>query len=143
MSNIASLAAFVDHAVRGLCDEPELVKMEEIEDEKGFLVSLTVPSSQMSKLIGRNGKTIKALTTLVRSMGQDLGQKCALKIIEIDENGEIVERARPERTKKPTPYREFAPENKKKAENTETEPTKSEAPEPNEEIGLSVDDIDI
>jgi predicted RNA-binding protein YlqC (UPF0109 family) len=143
MDALKSLTAFIDHAVAGLCDDPSLIKMESRTDEKGMLVTLTVPSSQMSKLIGRNGKTIKALTTLVRSMGQDLGGRAAVKLIEVDAEGNVVEpvrRERPERSpRKPKPSREFAPERNKETPQREFEPTKTD----DGEMTLSADDIDI
>ncbi len=154
MDKLKSLAAFVDHCVAGLCDAPETIKLEKTEDEKGLLITLTVPSDQMSKLIGRNGKTIKAMTTLVRSLGIDLETRAALKIVEIDENGEVVERKPRMSSRKASsgaaraPKANTSPAKKTKEDIGLEAPKEKTFAQPEEkkeeiELTLSADDIDI
>ena len=73
---------FVKDVVKQIVDTPDKVKTERKVDEMGVLVELTVDPSDMGKIIGKEGKTAKALRTLLRVLGAKNNSRINLKIIE-------------------------------------------------------------
>lgn len=73
---------FVEYVVKAFVDNPEDVKTERKIDEMGVLIQLTVNPADMGKLIGREGRTAKALRTLLRVLGAKENARINLKIVE-------------------------------------------------------------
>lgn len=73
---------FVEDVVKAIVDNPDKVKTERTIDEMGVLIKLTVDPSDMGKIIGKEGKTAKALRTLLRVLGAKNNARVNLKIVE-------------------------------------------------------------
>jgi uncharacterized protein len=73
---------FVEYIVKAIVDHPEAVKTERTIDEMGTLVSLHVSAEDMGTIIGKEGRTAKALRTLLRVLGAKNNARVNLKIIE-------------------------------------------------------------
>lgn len=73
---------FVEDVVKAIVDNPGKVKTERTIDEMGVLIKLTVDPSDMGKIIGKEGKTAKALRTLLRVLGAKNNARVNLKIVE-------------------------------------------------------------
>ena len=56
----------VEYVAKSLVDDPEAVKVTEVEDEEGTVIELHVAEDDMGKVIGRNGSVAKALRTLLK-----------------------------------------------------------------------------
>ena len=82
MEEIALDQQFVEFMVKGIVEHPEDVRTERTVDDMGTLVSLHVNSSDMGTIIGKEGRTAKALRTLLRVMGAKHNDRVNLKIIE-------------------------------------------------------------
>ena len=78
----AQAVTFVEYLLRQVCTNKEAIDLTGDEDERGYLVSVRVDSSDMGKLIGRNGKTVDSIRLLVRSIGTRLGQRITMKVID-------------------------------------------------------------
>lgn len=74
--------AFVEQLVKQIVDMPEKVVTERTVDERGVLITLTVDPSDMGKLIGKEGRTAKAIRTLLRVLGAKNNARVNLKIAE-------------------------------------------------------------
>jgi len=74
--------AFLDYVVKALVDHPEDVKIDRTVDEMGVLITMTVNSADMGKIIGRQGNTAKAIRTLLRVIGMKNNARVNLKINE-------------------------------------------------------------
>lgn len=79
---------FVEFVVKSIVDNPEEVKTERTVDEMGVLITLSVSSADMGKIIGKEGRTAKALRTLLRVLGAKNNARVNLKITE-PEGGEV------------------------------------------------------
>lgn len=99
---------FVEDVVKAIVDNPDKVKTERKVDEMGVLIELYVDSSDMGKIIGKEGKTAKAIRTLLRVLGAKNNARINLKIVE------------PEGSERP--QREYRDEEKKETEETERKP---------------------
>lgn len=74
--------AFVEMVVRELVENPDAVKVERKVDEMGVLITLTVDPADMGKIIGKEGRTAKAIRTLLRVLGARNNSRVNLKIEE-------------------------------------------------------------
>ena len=80
--------AFLEYIVKALVDNPNDVKIDRTVDEMGVLITMTVNSADMGKIIGRQGNTAKAIRTLLRVIGMKNNARVNLKINE-PEGGRI------------------------------------------------------
>ncbi len=64
----------LEHLVRGIVDYPDEVKVRRKELRRGRVLEVRVHSDDLGKVIGRNGRTAKALRTVVGALadGQDV-----------------------------------------------------------------------
>jgi len=88
---------FLEHVVKALVDNPEVVKVERKVDEMGVLLTLDVHQEDMGKIIGRSGNTAKAIRTLLRVVGMKNNARVNLRINE-PEGGMRSERPAPQMT---------------------------------------------
>jgi uncharacterized protein len=73
---------FLSFLISSLVTDTAAIEIVEKEDELGILLSLRVSPSDMGSLIGRWGKTIEALRTVLRVYGAKSGKRVNLRIIE-------------------------------------------------------------
>lgn len=82
-TNIGSLECFVDYVVKILVDNPDKVKIGIKEGESGAsTIEISCAKEDMGKVIGKNGKTIMAIRSLVSGAGGRIGKKVSVEIIE-------------------------------------------------------------
>lgn len=77
-------AAFIENVVKQLVENPDAVKVERSVDEMGVLIQLIVDQADMGRVIGKEGRTAKALRTLLRVIGAKNNARVNLKIMEPD-----------------------------------------------------------
>jgi len=73
---------FVEDVVKVIVENPDEVKTVRTVDEMGVLISLEVNPEDMGKIIGKEGRTAKAIRTLLRVMGAKNQSRINLKIVE-------------------------------------------------------------
>ena len=71
------LALFV---VKGLVDKPEAVTVEETQDGDVLVLKLGVDESDKGKVIGKQGKVIKAIRAVASAAGAKAGKKVVVEI---------------------------------------------------------------
>ena len=74
--------ALLETIVKAIVSKPEAVKIDRKVDEMGVLLELSVDASDMGTMIGKEGKTAKALRTILRAFGAKNQSRINLKIIE-------------------------------------------------------------
>ena len=72
----------VEVIAKALVENPDEVVVTETEEEDTIYVELKVGSSDMGKVIGKQGKIAKALRTLVKASAPRDGKKYVLEIKE-------------------------------------------------------------
>ncbi len=73
----------LEYLARMLVDEPDEVSVEAFDEEDGTLVlELTVAAGDVGKVIGRQGRTINALRTLVKAGSQGDGRRVFVDVID-------------------------------------------------------------
>ena len=68
--------------VKLLVDEPEAVRIEEIEDHDSIRFELEVASDDLGKVIGRHGRTARSVRTILASAGVKLDRRIDFEIVE-------------------------------------------------------------
>jgi hypothetical protein len=73
----------VAELARRLVDEPDAVRVEEVEEPDGTLIlELYVAEGDIGKVIGRQGRLARALRTIVRAGGVEAGRRIQLEIVD-------------------------------------------------------------
>jgi uncharacterized protein len=70
----------LEYIAREIVDEPDAVEVTEIEDDRGLLLTLHVAPDDIGKVIGRGGRTARALRSVVRAAGTRAGVHAAVEI---------------------------------------------------------------
>jgi len=68
--------------VKALVDNPEQVRVNEIESTQTIVLELRVAKSDMGKIIGKQGKTAHAIRTLLNAASGGTGKRYVLEIVE-------------------------------------------------------------
>ena len=64
---MASPREVLEFVARNLVDEPDAVRVEEEPDERGAILHLTVAPDDVGKVIGKGGRTARAIRSVVRA----------------------------------------------------------------------------
>jgi uncharacterized protein len=72
----------LDYLARRLVDEPDAVRVEEVEEDDALVLRLHVAPDDVGKVIGRQGRIARALRTLVRAGGAHEGRRIVLEIVD-------------------------------------------------------------
>ncbi len=72
----------VAHIARSLVDKPDDVETVEREEEDTVTIELTVSQEDLGKVIGKQGRTARAMRTLLAAAADKEGKKTRLDILE-------------------------------------------------------------
>src|SRR3990167_2698151 len=73
---------FVAYIVKNLVDNPDDVEINEIGGTQTLIIELKVKKEDIGKIIGKRGKTINAIRTLLMSVASRNGLRVNLEILE-------------------------------------------------------------
>ena len=76
------MQAFLEYVVKGLVQHPEEVTVTPVEREGTTVYELRLNPQDVGKIIGRQGRTVKALRSLLHAAGQKQGRRYVLEIVE-------------------------------------------------------------
>ncbi len=76
------MKAFIEYVAKGLVDHPEEVDVREIDGERAVIFELRLNQADIGKVIGKSGRTITAIRTLLTSAAAKQGKRAMLEIIE-------------------------------------------------------------
>ncbi len=76
------MAEIVEYLARRLVDEPDAVRVEEIDREGATVLQLYVAPDDVGKVIGRQGRIARALRTIVRASATRNERRVLLEIME-------------------------------------------------------------
>lgn len=72
----------VEKIVKALVGEPDAVDVSEHADGKTVRIELRVADVDMGRIIGREGRTVKAIRSLLYAAGQKQGRRFILDLVE-------------------------------------------------------------
>lgn len=73
---------FIEFIAKSLVDEPDKVRVDELEEENRITVKLHVSKSDLGKVIGKKGKTAKSMRTLFTAVAAKNNKSGHLEIEE-------------------------------------------------------------
>ncbi|MBS0615832.1 MAG: KH domain-containing protein [Verrucomicrobia bacterium] len=73
---------FIAYLIKNLVDKPDSVDVQIIEGQQGTLVEVRVSPEDVAKIVGRGGRTIKALRTIAMIVGARFGRRVRLDLIQ-------------------------------------------------------------
>lgn len=80
---------FVKYIVSNLVDHPDEISITSREDGKGTLLELRVAPDDLGRLIGHKGNTVRAIRSVLRTLGMKNNKRYNLKVVNTDEeNGQ-------------------------------------------------------
>jgi len=72
----------VEYIAKALVDHPDQVRVSEIEGEKTSVIELSVAKEDLGKVIGKQGRTARAMRVILGAVSASLGKRSVLEIIE-------------------------------------------------------------
>ena len=72
----------VERIIRSLVGEPDAVEVNENADGKNVRIEVRVAPHDMGRIIGREGRTVKALRSILFIAGQKHGKRVQLDLLE-------------------------------------------------------------
>ena len=79
---MSSSAELVEFLARRLVDDPDAVRVEELERDGDTVIELYVAKDDVGKVIGRQGRLARALRTVVRASAARRSGRTLLEIVE-------------------------------------------------------------
>ncbi len=72
----------IEYIAKALVDDPDAVKVNEVEGEKTSVVELSVAKDDLGKVIGKQGKTARAMRTILSAASTKIKKRSVLEILE-------------------------------------------------------------
>jgi predicted RNA-binding protein YlqC (UPF0109 family) len=72
----------VEYMARSLVDAPNSVEVTEIKDGSALILELTVADADMGRVIGKRGRVVNAMRTLVDVAAEKEGRRVMLEIVD-------------------------------------------------------------
>jgi hypothetical protein len=72
----------IEHIAKSLVDYPDQVRVSEVEGERTSVIELSVAKEDLGKVIGKQGRTAKALRTILTAASTKLKKRSVLEILE-------------------------------------------------------------
>ena len=70
------------HLAKGLVDCPEDVSVESFEEDDALVLELQVAEDDTGKVIGRSGRTVNAIRTVMRACGTKQGRRVLVDVVD-------------------------------------------------------------
>lgn len=72
----------IDYIAQSLVDVPDLVEVSEFGDDEASIIKLKVDKDDLGKVIGKKGRTAKAMRTILAAAAMKARKRSTLEIIE-------------------------------------------------------------
>lgn len=79
---MSAMKDLLEEIAKALVDHPEDVHVTEVEGEQTTVLELRVRNDDLGKVIGRQGRTARAIRTLLSAAGMKIHKRFVLEILE-------------------------------------------------------------
>ena len=76
------LKDLIAYIAKALVDKPEEVVVTEIEGQQTYVIELKVAKEDIGKIIGKQGRTVQAIRTILGAASAKMKKRSSLEIIE-------------------------------------------------------------
>lgn len=77
-----NLKDLIEMIAKALVDQPDKVSVSAIDGERTVVYELRVDKSELGKVIGKDGKTARAMRTIITAASMKVGKRAVLEILE-------------------------------------------------------------
>lgn len=81
-AGIKDLENFVDYIVRSLVDSPEEVRVVSEKEDGASVIKIVCKKEDIGKIVGKKGKTIMAIRSLVSGAAGRIQKRVAVEVID-------------------------------------------------------------
>jgi hypothetical protein len=81
-SSGSMMKELVTYMAKALVDNPEQVQVSEIEGEQTSVIELRVAKEDLGKVIGKQGRTARAMRTILSAASTKIRKRSVLEILE-------------------------------------------------------------
>jgi hypothetical protein len=75
----------LEHLVKGIVDHPEDVRVDMVDNRRGQRLEIRVHPDDLGRVIGRNGRTAKALRQVMNGVGESVGARgIRVDVVDVD-----------------------------------------------------------
>ena len=79
---VSGMKELVKYIAKALVDHPDQVEVNEIEGEQTSVIELKVAKEDLGKVIGKQGRTARAMRTILSAASTKIRKRSVLEIIE-------------------------------------------------------------
>ena len=72
----------VEFIAKHLVDSPDNVYVNAVEGDETIVIELRVDKDDIGKVIGKKGRTARAIRTILSASGMKIGKRCQVEILE-------------------------------------------------------------
>lgn len=72
----------IENIAKALVDNPDSVEVAEVDGEQTTVIELKVAKEDIGKVIGKQGRTARAMRTILGAASTKLGKRTVLEILE-------------------------------------------------------------
>jgi len=76
------MGELVEYIAKSIVDNPNEVKVKEVESSQSITIELSVAEDDMGKVIGKQGRIAKAIRTVVKAAAVNENRRVAVEIIQ-------------------------------------------------------------
>ena len=77
-----TMKELVTYMAQALVDEPDEVRVDEVEGAQTSVIELSVAKNDLGKVIGKQGRTARAMRTILSAAATKLRKRMVLEIID-------------------------------------------------------------
>jgi uncharacterized protein len=77
-----SMKGLLEYLARGLVDQPDRVRVDEVHEEDAVVLELSVADDDYGNVIGRGGRTASALRAVIKSAGAKRNRRVFVDIVD-------------------------------------------------------------
>jgi predicted RNA-binding protein YlqC (UPF0109 family) len=79
---VGTMKELIKYMAQALVDNPEQVEVSEVVGEQTSVIELRVAKEDLGKVIGKQGRTAKAMRTILSAASTKIRKRSVLEIIE-------------------------------------------------------------
>jgi predicted RNA-binding protein YlqC (UPF0109 family) len=79
---MGTMKELIEFVARALVDHPDSVEVREVEGEQTCVLELKVAKEDLGKVIGKQGRTARAMRTILSAASTKLRKRAVLEILE-------------------------------------------------------------
>lgn len=70
-----------EYLARSLVDRPDAVEVRQIDNEDSIVLEIRVDPADVGKVIGKQGRIVRAIRTVVRAAATRIGKRVEIEVI--------------------------------------------------------------